>query len=232
MRQTLIILSLIIITTLGACSIKDDFGRSHKPHTLELAKDVVGSIQERTGILSQTVAFHIPLSHEEHTLRQTLSHFRRPFLYNPTLRKPLGSQTIAKHKSSEGFRDFFLHQVKSDRRWLNRFNSALSSVIQHDRQRYEVVASTLEASENDGRYIKVRIRENRGITMRVMQLLDRRMSDYDKALDYGRLAYPEKQLVVMSPVMDKYRAEVGLLKAKYETYVYQRSSKANFREYE
>lgn len=232
LQQSSIIIMCFATLTLAACSISEDFGRSHTPKLIGHAGDIVGSIQEHTGVLSRQAAFHIPLTHQEHTLRQTLTHFRKPFLHTPTLRKPLKTQTFPKHQTVEGFKAYFLNQIKSDRLWVRRFKQALSKVISHDIQRYEVLSSSHEVTENDSRYIKVRIRENRSITMRVMQLLDRRLSDYSKAMDYSRLSYPEKHLAVFRAPMDKYRAEVGLLKAKYESYVYQQAAKADFRDYE
>jgi len=212
---------LMVIFSLSACSIEDDFGRSYTPHLQENIGDVVGSIQENTGLLSRNAAYHIPLTDHEHTLRQTLVHFQKPFLSQRTLREPLKRQTIAKHRSHEGFRSDFLHDIESDQLWIGRFDRAVEAVIEHDLQRYEVLSSSYEVSDNDERYIKVRIRENRGVAMRVLQLLDRRVSDYDQGIDYGRLQYRERDLLPLVPAMDGMRSQIGVLKSKYETYVYQ-----------
>ena len=222
---------LCIIVGLTGCALEDDFGRFRTPHTKERAADVVGSIQEHTGIFSKESAYHIPLTNEEHTLRQTYKHFRKPFLADPRVRRPLKRQTFSKHRSGLSFQEDFIHKIRADRLWISRFDRAIGQVISHDMQRFDVIASSLEVTDNDSRYIRVRIRENRGVVMRVLQLLDRRVSDYDQAIGYARLQYPERDLNLLGGSMDKLRTQIALLKGKYETYVYQRASKSDYHDY-
>jgi len=226
---TIFLLSTIL--GLSGCAIEDDFGRFHTPHMKERAADVVGSIQEHTGLFSKDAAYHIPLSNEEHTLRQTYKHFSKPFLANPRLRRPLDHQTFPKHGSGLSFREDFNHKIRADRLWISRFDRAIGQVISHDMQRYDVIASSYEVTDNDSRYIRVRIRENRGVVMRVLQLLDKRVSDYDQAIGYARLQYPERELTMLGGSMDKLRTQIALLKGKYETYVYQRATKSEYQDY-
>ncbi len=225
------ILFVSIIMGLSGCAIEDDFGRFHTPHMKERAADIVGSIQEHTGIFAREAAYHIPLSDEEHTLRQTYKHFSKPFLASPKFTYPLKHQTFPKHKSGLSFQDDFIHKIRADRLWISRFDRAIGKVISHDMQRYDVIASSYEVTDNDSRYIRVRIRENRGVVMRVLHLLDRRISDYDQAIGYARLQYPERELTMLGGAMDKLRTQVALLKGKYESYVYQRATNSEFKDY-
>jgi len=222
---------LMVVFGLSACAIEDDFGRSYTPNMQGKIGDVVGSIQENTGLLSSDAAYHIPLTDHEHTLRQTLVHFEEPLLSQRTLREPLKGPTIAKHGSYEGFRSDFLHEIKSDKLWIRRFDKAVEAIIEHDLQRFEVLSSSYEVSDNDARYIKVRIRENRGVAMRILQLLDRRVSDYDQGIDYGRLQYRERDLLPLIPAMDGLRSQIGVIKSKYETYVYQGGPSSKYSNY-
>ena len=225
------ILLLSVIAGLSGCAIEDDFGRFHTPHMKERAADVVGSIQEHTGIFSKEAAYHIPLTNEEHTLRQTYKHFSKPFLADPKLRHALKHQTFPKHRSGLSFQEDFIHKMRADRLWISRFDRAIGHVISHDMQRYDVIASSYEVTDNDSRYIRVRIRENRGVVMRVLHLLDRRVSDYDQAIGYARLQYRERELTMLGGSMDKLRTQIALLKGKYENYVYQRASKSEYQDY-
>lgn len=226
------LLKLGVLTTalglLGACSIEEDFGRLHRPEIYQHAGDIVGSIQEHTGILSDRVAYHIPLSNDEHQLRRTLAHFRAPFLYAPTARNPLKRQTFSQHRTGQSFVAFMRHSIKSDIGHIRHFNYAVDVVIKQDMQRYSVLASTSEVTENDGRYIRTRIRENRAVTISVFKLLDRRMSDYDQAIEYARLQYPERELLVLGPDMRRLRSKHAMLKSKYERYIFMREAKHQF----
>ncbi len=213
---------------LAACSIEDDFGRLHRPEMYNRVGDIVGSIQEHTGIMSDRVAYHIPLSNDEHQLRRTLAHFRAPFLYAPKLRDPLGRQRFSQHRTGQSFVAYMQHSIKSDIQAIHHFNHSIGVVIEQDMQRYSVLASTMEVTENDGRFIRTRIRENRAVTISVFRLLDRRMSDYDQAIEYARLQYPERELLVLRPDMQRLRAKHAMVKAKYERYIFQRAAKHEF----
>lgn len=215
----------LLVISLSACAVQDDFGRSHSPKLRENALDIVGSIQEHTGVLSRDAAYHIPFTGDEITLRMSMKHFQQPFMYNPTLRHPNDSQTFSKHRSAEGFLAYIQHNLRSDRSRIRHIGPAIDAVIKQDTQRYEVVASNYDVRENDSRYIRVRIRENRAVTRRILQLLDRRIAHYDKAIEYARLQYPDKVLQGLSPAMDSLRAQHGILKSRYENYVYSQASK-------
>ena len=212
---------------LAGCAVDDDFGRFHETQLRTDGAEIVGSIQEHTGLLSRRAAFHIPLTNEEHTLRQCYQHFKKPLLPRATMRDPRGTHTFAKHKTVQSFNEFILHHVKSDRLWISRLTNQLGNVIAHDRQRYDVIASSYEVTENDSRYIRVRIRENRGLAVRIVKLLDRRIAIYDKAIDYARLQYRERDLLILAPSMDKLRAQIGLFKARYEHYIFERYGKTD-----
>ena len=219
-----ILAALVFLAPLAACSIEDDFGRLHRPLIQQEAADIVGSIQEQTGILSDRTAYHIPLTNNEHQLRRSLTHFRHPFLYAPTIRDPQKRQTFAKHRTGPSFTAFMRHRIKADIAKIRSFNYSVGVVIEQDMQRYDVLASSYSVSNLDDRYMRVRIRENRAVTIRVMQLLDRRISDYDQAIEYARLQYPERHLLPLAPAMDRLRSEDALLKSKYERYIFQSAS--------
>jgi hypothetical protein len=175
--------------------------------------------------MSDRVAYHIPLSNDEHQLRRTLAHFRAPFLYSPRLRDPLARQRFSKHRTGQSFVAFMSHSIKGDLNAIHHFNHSLGMVIEQDMQRYSVLASTIEVTDNDGRYIRTRIRENRAVTISVFRLLDRRMSDYDQAIEYARLQYPERELIALQPSMRRLRSKHAMVKAKYERYIFQREAK-------
>lgn len=214
----------IFCLPMAACSIEEDFGRLHRPLIQQDAADIVGSIQEQTGILSDRTAYHIPLTNDEHQLRRSLAHFRHPFLAAPTLRDPQKRQTFAKHRTGPSFTAFIKHRVRADIAKIRSFNYSVGRVIEQDMQRYDVLASSYNVSNTDDRYMRLRIRENRAVTIRVMQLLDRRIGDYDQAIEYARLQYPERQLLPLRPAMDRLRSENALLKSKYERYIFQSAS--------
>lgn len=214
----------MMLLPLAACSIEDDFGRLHRPLIQQEAADIVGSIQEQTGILSDRTAYHIPLTNDEHQLRRSLAHFRHPFLYAPTLRDPQKRQTFAKHRTGPSFTAFLRHRINADVSKIRSFNYSVGMVIEQDMQRYDVLSSSYSVLNTDDRYMRVRIRENRAVTIRVMQLLDRRVGDYDQAIEYARLQYPERQLAPLRPAMDRLRSENALLKSKYERFIFQSAS--------
>lgn len=212
----LILLSLI----LPACAIKDDFGRTKDSAVQANVIEAVGSIQEHTGLLSNEAAFHIPFSGDELTLRMTLKHFRRPYLAKPILRDPVKTEGLSKRTHGENFQASILHNIRSDMNRIAHFERAVQRVIAQDRQRYEVISHKFDVDDNDSRYIRVRIRENRAVTMRVMQLLDKRTASYDKAIEYAGLQYPRKTFQPIIPQMDLLRTRISNLKSKYESYVY------------
>ncbi len=212
----LILLSLI----LPACAIKDDFGRTKDSAVRENVIEAVGSIQEHTGLLSNEAAFHIPYSGDELTLRMTLKHFRRPYLAKPILRNPVKTEGLSKRTHGENFQASILQNIKSDMDRIAHFERAVQRVIIQDRQRYEVISHKFDVDDNDSRYIRVRIRENRAVTMRVMQLLDKRTASYDKAIEYAGLQYPRNTFQPIIPQMDLLRTRISNLKSKYESYVY------------
>jgi len=212
----LILLSLI----LPACAIKDDFGRTKDSAVQANVIEAVGSIQEHTGLLSNEAAFHIPFSGDELTLRMTLKHFRRPYLAKPILRDPVKTEGLSKRAHGENFQASILHNIRSDMNRIAHFERAVQRVIAQDRQRYEVISHKFDVDDNDSRYIRVRIRENRAVTMRVMQLLDKRTASYDKAIEYAGLQYPRKTFQPIIPQMDLLRTRISNLKSKYESYVY------------
>lgn len=212
----LILLSLI----LPACAIKDDFGRTKDSAVQANVIEAVGSIQEHTGLLSNEAAFHIPFSGDELTLRMTLKHFRRPYLAKPILRDPVKTEGLSKRTHGENFQASILHNIRSDMNRIVHFERAVQRVIAQDRQRYEVISHKFDVDDNDSRYIRVRIRENRAVTMRVMQLLDKRTASYDKAIEYAGLQYPRKTFQPIIPQMDLLRTRISNLKSKYESYVY------------
>lgn len=221
-------LAALCLLSLAGCSVEEDFGRLYEPKLYDGIGDIVGSIQNHTGILSDRAAYHIPLTGDEHQLRRSLAHFRAPFLYAPTMRDPYQRQTFPKHRTGPSFVAFMRHRINSDVGAIRRFNNSVGFVIEQDMQRYEVLASTMEVTENDGRYIRTRIRENRAVTIRVFKLLDRRISDYDQAIQYARLQFPERELTPLLPVMDRLRSECALVKSKYERYIFQREAKQEF----
>lgn len=221
--KSLLIISVTIFT-LQACSIKDDFGRTKQSQLRENAVEVVGSIQEHTGLLSREAAFHIPYSGDELTLRMTLKHFRLPFLAKPILRDPVRTQGFTKKTTGVNFRSKIMNHIKSDMRRIKYFSSAVQAVITQDKQRYEVISHNYDVKDNDSRYIRVRIRENRAVTMRVMQLLDKRIASYDKAIEYAGMQYPRKTFDSIIPMMDLLRTKNSLLKSKFERYVYRQAN--------
>ncbi len=95
-----------------------------------------------------------------------------------------------------------------------------------------MVASSYDITENDSRYIRVRIRENRGIALRIVKLLDRRIAIYDKHIDYARLHYRQHELQPLSAPMDLLRSEIGLFKGRYESYVFERGTKTDMHDYD
>lgn len=212
----LIILSLI----LPACAIKDDFGRTKDSAVRANVIEAVGSIQEHTGLFSNEAAFHIPFSGDELTLRMTLKHFRRPYLAQPILRDPVKTEGLSKRTHGESFQASILHNIKSDINRIAHFERAVQRVIAQDRQRYEVISHKLDVADNDSRYIRVRIRENRAVTMRVIKLLDKRTASYDKAIEYAGLQYPRKTFQPIIPQLDLLRTRISNLNSKYESYVY------------
>ena len=222
---------LLLTGLLQACAIDDDFGRYHEPQLRGEAADVVGSIQEHTGILSRKAAFHIPLTNDEHTLRQTYLHFRKPFLARPKLREPLATETFTGHRTVDSYNQYVMHNIKSDRHWLRLLSKALGSVINQDQQRYEVVASSYDITDNDSRYIRVRIRENRGIALRLVKFLDKRIADYDQSIDYARVHFQQRDLLALSAPMDQLRSEIGIFKGRYEAYVFERGAKTDMHDY-
>jgi|GEM_PF-3783709 len=214
---TQILCALLLVS---ACALKDDFGRA-KPSQLQAdAIEAVGAIQEHTGLLSRDAAFHIPYSGDEMTLRMTLKHFRKPFLAKPILRSPLNTEGLTKKSAGANFQATMLSNIKSDISRINYFKQAVPKVITQDRQRFEVISHKYDINDNDSRYIRVRIRENRAVTMRVMQLLDKRSAAYDKAIEYAGLQYPKKTFQPIVPLMDLLRTKISSLKTKYESYVY------------
>lgn len=217
---------------LSACSMKDDFGRIQNSQLRENAGDVVGSIQEHTGLFSRDAAYHIPFTGDEIRLRRTLKHFSRSFFKKPTLRRPLKTQTFPAHRTAESFREYIIHNIRSDMRRLSHFDEAVEAVIRQDMQRYEVVASSFDVKENDSRFIRVRIRENRAVTMRIMKLIDRRIADYDQAIEYAGLQYPRDKLRPLHPAMEKLRARNGVLKARFESYVFSHSAKGQLNQFD
>lgn len=235
-KTTFAALPVIIVVTaqmgLSACSMQDDFGRMQHSQLRENAGDVVGSIQQHTGLFSRDAAYHIPFTQDEIRLRRTHKHFSRSFFKKPTLRNPLKTQTFPAHRSAESFREYIVHNIKSDMHRLSQFDSAVEAVIRQDMQRYEVVASSFDVKENDSRFIRVRIRENRAVTMRVMKLIDRRIADYDQAIEYAGLQYPRDKLVPLHPAMEKLRARNGVLKSRFESYVFSHSSKGQLNQFD
>ncbi len=211
---------ICVLSVLSACALKDDFGRSKQSQVQADAIEAVGAIQEHTGLLSREAAFHIPYSGDEMTLRMTLKHFRKPFLAKPILRAPLNTQGITKKNVGENFQSTMISNIKSDISRINYFRRAVQRVIVQDRQRFEVISHRYDVNDNDSRYIRVRMRENRAVTMRVMQLLDKRTTSYDKAIEYAGLQYPRKTFQPILPVMDLLRTKISNLKSDYENYVY------------
>ena len=212
-----IIISLLFLV---ACALKDDFGRSKQSQLQADAIEAVGAIQEHTGLLSNEAAFHIPYSGDELTLRMTLKHFRKPFLAKPILREPFNTKGITKRSAGENFQSSIMSSIKSDINRIGHFQRAVQRVIVQDRQRYEVISHRYDINDNDSRYIRVRMRENRAVTMRVMQLLDKRTTSYDKAIEYAGLQYPRKTFEPIVPMMDLLRTKISNLKSQYENYVY------------
>ncbi len=218
-----IFLNFQIITALvflSACALKDDFGRSKQSQLQADAIEAVGAIQERTGLLSNEAAFHIPYSGDELTLRMTLKHFRKPFLAKPMLRKPFNTEGLSKKSAGENFQSTMISSIKADMNRIGHFQKAVQKVMVQDRQRYEVISHRYDINDNDSRYIRVRMRENRAVTMRVMQLLDKRTTSYDKAIEYAGLQYPRKTFGPILPMMDLLRTKISNLKSQYEGYVY------------
>ena len=212
-----IIISLLFLV---ACALKDDFGRSKQSQLQADAIEAVGAIQEHTGLFSNEAAFHIPFSGDELTLRMTLKHFRRPYLAQPILRDPVKTEGLSKRTHGESFQASILHNIKSDINRIAHFERAVQRVIAQDRQRYEVISHKLDVADNDSRYIRVRIRENRAVTMRVIKLLDKRTASYDKAIEYAGLQYPRKTFQPIIPQLDLLRTRISNLNSKYESYVY------------
>ena len=213
---------------LSGCAINEDFGRYHQPQVRTAAGDIVGTIQEHTGLLSRQAAFHIPLTADEQTLRHALAHFRRPVLMTPVVRNPLKTQTFPRHKTGAGFSQEFISRIKADRLWFHRFETALSGVIEHDMQRYEVIAARHDITDNDSRYIRVRLRENRSVALRILQLLDKRVATYDQSIEYSHLQYPEREIRVIAPAMSGFRADIGQFKGRYESYLFESGDKGDF----
>ena len=213
-----ILISLCLL--LPACAIKDDFGRTKESQVKANMNEAVGSIQEHTGLFSREAAFHIPYSGDELTLRMTLKHFRRPFLANRNLRNRVETKGLTKRTAGESFQAFILQNINSDMDRIYYFERAVAKVITQDRQRYEVISHKYDINDNDSRYIRVRMRENRAVTMRVMQLLDKRTAAYDKAIEYAGLQYPKRTFGPINPKMDLLRTRISNLKSKYESYVY------------
>lgn len=222
----------LALAGLGACTVEDDFGRYHQSELTKDSAEIVGSIQRRTGMISKQVAYHIPLTGDEHTLRQTYIHFKKPFLPNPGSRNLLGTQTFAQHKTAASFNAFMRKNIKTDRHWLRRLDRSLGGVIEQDTQRYAVLSNNYDITHNDSRYIRVRIRENRGLAVRLIKLLDRRLTIYDQAIDYARLHYRQRDLLPLASPLDALRAEIGLFKGRYEAYVFERGAKAEMYDYQ
>ena len=227
-KRNLLASALVSVAATSGCAINEDFGRFHQPQIQTAAGDVVGTIQEHTGLFSKEAAYHIPLTSHEQTLRYALTHFKRPLLATPVVRNPLKTQTFPRHLTGASFSQEMISRIKADRLWLHRFERALDGVMKQDMQRYEVIAARHDITDNDSRYIRVRLRENRSVALRITQLLDRRIATYDQAIEYSHLQYPEQEIRPVMPAMSELRADFGQFKGHYEQYLFESGNKDDF----
>lgn len=217
--------TLILLFSLTACAYKGDFGRTEESNLKNRYNDIVGAVQRETGMLSDRAAYHIPLSRYEHILRQTYKHFKKPYLRRSTFHDPTKLSTFTDHKHPKSLEHKLLTKVRTDINYLKQFENTIKVVIDQDRQRYEIMAGSLTISENDSRFIMVRIKENRAVMMNTMLAIESRIADYDRAITHGLLQLPSREEKQLQVPLDKLRTHLALLKTNYESYIYHTSNK-------
>lgn len=222
---------LFFLLIIVGCARKGDFGRPQESIFVDiLGEELNGLFYEdryATGDIDGKGRYTGPkfsLTPHEIELRDIALHFHQPLtkensrLFHSRLAQDYAEDLTRKHRTYGPARvKYILAHIKADQKWLARFRKVAPKVRFADQKREHALrVKNMMLTARDRIRTVSRIKENNQVIYKVFQDLQRRLTNYQYAIERSRLETPNANVNELDTALALLRERVVLAQAEYD----------------